>query len=412
MATNTLLTNDIILKEAMMELDNNLVVSKLCNREFEGSFGGAVKNGETIRLARPIRGQVRTGATMQAQDITEGREAFTVATQIGADLEFTSKDLTLSVDKFSERIIRPQMIAIANALDLAVMSELVNKTPNWVGTPGQTINSFADFAPAPQRLDELSVPSGRVAILSPADHWGLVGSFTGLYINPTAKSALERAKLPMVGDVDMYMSQNVITHTNGTWSGNSPVAEIDNGTLSTTYAASKDTWTMTIHIDGLTANTGTVLVGDVFTIENVYAVNTITGATLPWLREFTVRESVTADGTGDADVVISPPIITSGPYKTCNAAAVDGANITLKGAVNTVYPQNVVFHPDAVTLATPPMIKPQGAAWCEQRSYNGINLRLTQGYDIINDVPQWRFDLLYGTVAHQPWLSTRVSGAS
>jgi len=79
MATNTLLTNDIILKEGMMHLYNELVVSKLCNRQFEGEFGGGinggVKAGSTIRIARPIRGQVRTGATMAPQDITEGREA-------------------------------------------------------------------------------------------------------------------------------------------------------------------------------------------------------------------------------------------------------------------------------------------------------------------------------------------------
>jgi hypothetical protein len=216
----------------------------------------------------------------------------------------------------------------------------------------------------------------------------------------------------MIGNIDMYMSQNVVTHTNGSWSGGSPMAEIDNGTLSVTYATAKDTWTMTVHIDGLTASTGTANEGDVFTIENVYAVNTITGETLPWLREFVVRESVTADGSGDIDCVISPPIITSGPYKTCNSAAVDGANITLVGSVSTAYAQNLVFHPDAVTIAMPKMIKPQGAAWCESRSYEGLNLRLIQGYDITNDVPQWRFDMLYALKAHQPWLSTRASGAS
>lgn len=412
MATNTLITNDIVLKEAMMHLENNLVISKLCNRDFEPEFGKEVKNGDTIRIARPVRGQVRVGTTMQPQDITEGRDTLTVATQIGADLEFTSKDMTLSVDKFSERIIKPQMIALANYIDLAVMQELVDNCPNWVGTPGQTINSYADFALAPQRLDELSVPAGRVAILSPADHWGIVPTLAGTFIQGVNKTALERAKLPMIGDVDMYMSQNVVTHTNGTWSGGSPIAEINNGTLSTTYASAKDSWKMTISIDGLTANTGTVLKGDVLTIENVYAVNTITGATLPWLREFVVKTSVTANSSGQADVEISPPIITSGPYKTCNAAAVDGANITLKGSVNTGYASNIVFHPDAVTLAMPKMIKPQGAAWCEQRTYNGFSLRLIQGYDMTNDLPQWRFDCLYGTKAHQPWLATRVSGSA
>ncbi len=412
MATNTLLTNDIILKEAMMLLDNQLVVSKLCNRDFESEFGGPTKAGDTIRLARPIRGQVRTGATMVAQDITEGRETLAVATQIGADLEFTSKDLTLSVDKFAERILKPQMLALANNLDAAVMLELANKCPNWAGTPGQTINSFTDFALAPQRLDELSVPSGRVGILSPADYWGLVGSFTSLYINPTAKSALEKAKLPTVGDVDMYMSQNVQTHTNGVWSSAATLASINGGTLSTTYATAKDTWTMSLTVNGLTNSTGTVAVGDVITIASVFAVNTITGATLPWLREFTVRTAATADASGNVTVVISPPIITSGPYKTCNAAAASTAAIVLKGSVSTAYPMNMVFHPDAVTLAVVPMVKPQGAAWCETRNYNGINLRLVQGYDIVNDLPQWRFDLLYGVKAHQPWLATRIAGTA
>lgn len=410
---NSYLNNDVILKEGMRILENELALVQLVNRDFEPNFGQAVKNGDTIRIARPIKGVVRTGATMQVQDTTEGRETLTIATQLGADLEFTSKELTLNIDQLSERYLKPQLSALANHIDLLLMTELVNKTANWVGTPGQIVNSFTDFAPAPQRLTEMAVPmAGRVGVLSPADNWGLISSLAGGYNNDSAKSALEKAKLPRVGNVDLYESQNVITHTNGTWSGGTPIAEIDNGTLSTTYALAKDTWTQTIHIDGLTANTGTALVGDVFTIENVYAVNPVTGAQLSYLREFVVRESVTADATGDADLVISPPLITSGAYKTVNAAAVDGANITLKGAVNTAYTPSMVFHPDAITFAMPKMVIPQGAAWSEERTYKGLRLRLTQGFDMTNDVSGWRFDCLIGYKAHQPWLATRLSGTA
>lgn len=408
MATNTLLTNSIILKEAMMLLDNNLVITKLVNRDFEPNFGTETKNGESIRLARPIRGQVRTGATMQAQDITEGSETLAIVQQIGADLEFTSRDLTLSVDKFAERIIKPQMVSIANYLDGQLMTELSNKTYNWAGTPGNVINSYQDLALAPQYLDEMSVPRDRrVGILSPGDHWALVPNVAGLFIQDTAKTALTKAKLPMVGDLDMYMSQNVVTHTNGSW-GTTPV--LNNGTLSVTYATAKDTWTQTLTIAGLTNTTGTVAVGDVFTLAGVFAVNQITGATLDFLRQFTVRTGCTADGSGNGSIVVSPPIITSGAYKTCSAAPAGNATITIKGAASTAYKQNLVFHPDAITLAVPKMYKPQGAAWCETQSYEGLNLRLTQGYDIVNDIPQWRFDLIYALKAHQPWLSTRVSG--
>ncbi|MGZ3317257.1 MAG: P22 phage major capsid protein family protein [Isosphaeraceae bacterium] len=410
MATNTLVTNSIILKEGMMHLENNLVVSKLCNRDFESEFGGPVKNGQSIKIARPIRGQVRTGATMQAQDITEGSATFTVATQIGADLEFTSQDLTLSVDKFSERILRPQMIKLANQLDQAVMTELVNNTYNWVGTPGTQLTSFAGFAKAPQRLDQLAVPTDRrVCILGPTDYWGMLNNITGLYIADTAKSALERAKMPMLGGVDMYMSQNIIQHTNGTWSAGTAYTITGTG-LSASYSNVKDSWTFSTQINNLTATVGTVALGDVFTVSTVFAVNPITGTATPFLQQFTVVAAVTADSNGIASVTISPPPIVGGPYATVNTALAAGLNVTRAGSANTAYDQSVVFHPDAVTLAVPPLIKPQGAAWCDAASYEGFNLRLVQGYDITNDLPQWRFDLIYGVKCHQPWLSTRLSG--
>lgn len=415
MVANSLLTTDLLLSEALMHLDNELVLAQVCNRDYQQEFGGPMKPGDTIRIRRPVRGTVRTGAARVVQDVVEGRTTMTTATQIGADLDFSSVDMTLSVDKFSERYIKPQMVVLANEIDRALHTELVNNVWNWVGTPSQTINSFNDFAAGPLRLDLGSVPqTDRVAILSPTDHWGLLGSQTGLYISDVAKTALQRAKLGTYANCDVYMSQNVKTHTVGTWSGGSPIAEIDGGTLSTTYATAKDSWEMTIHIDGLTTTTGTVLQGDVFTIEGVYAVNVITGETLPHLQQFVVKEDVTADGGGDADVVISPPIITSGPYKTCSAAAVNDANIVPVGTVNTGYAQNIVMHKDAITLAVPPMFKPKGAGVgsVSVKTYKGISMRLIEGYDFNNDLAGWRFDLLYGVKATQPNLATRLNGAS
>lgn len=411
MVANTLLTTDLLLSEALMHLDNELVLAQMCSRDYEQEFGGPMKPGDTIRIRRPVRGTVRTGATRVVQDVVEGRTTMTTSTQIGADLDFSSVDMTLSVDKFSERYIKPQMVVLANNIDAALHTELVNKTWNWVGTPGQTINSFGDFSKGPLRLDQSSVPqSDRVAILSPDDYWGMLGSQTGLYISDVAKTALQKAKLGTYAGVDVYMSQNVQTHTNGTWA--TGTVEINNGTLSTTYASAKDSWTMTLSIDGLTATTGTITLGDVFTVENVYAVNVITGATQPYLQQFVVTASVAVNGSGQADVVVSPPIITSGPYKTCNAAAVDGADITFVGTKTTGYAQNLVFHKDAITLAVPPMFKPEGAAKCSVKTYKGISMRLIEGYDMTNDIAGWRFDILYGCKAIQPNLATRISGTA
>ncbi|HEX7971883.1 MAG TPA: P22 phage major capsid protein family protein [Thiobacillus sp.] len=410
MATNTLLTNDIILKEGIMHLTNNLVASKLINRDYEAEFGGSsAKNGATIRIARPIRGQIRTGATMQVQDVTEARTALTVGTQIGADLEFTSADLTLSVDKFSERVLKPQMIKLANYIDGLVVTELTNQAYNWVGTPGTALSSATAFFKAPARLDDLSVPTdSRVGLMCPTDFWGMAGGLTSLYLNDVAGSALKRAKLPMLGNVDAYMSQNVISHTNGSW-GTS--AQTITTTLSTTYASAKDTTylSMSTQIKNMAAS-GVVNAGDVFTISSVFAVNPITKNQLPFLQQFVVQTTVTASG-GVASITISPAIIASGPYQTVSNAAPDAGAITWVGSTSTTYTQSLCYHKDAATLAMPALQKPQGAAWSESRSYDGFNLRLVQGYDIVNDIQQWRFDCLVGVLAHQPNLITRVSGS-
>lgn len=408
--TNTLLTTDLILNEALYHLENELVISKLCNRDYEQQFGKPMRVGDTIRIRRPVRGTVRTGATMQTQDITEGRTALAVATQIGADIEVSSVDLTLKLPEFGERILRPQMIKIANQIDSDVYSELYKHCPNWVGTPGQTINSFADYALGPQRLDELAVPTNdRAGILSPADYWGTVGSVTALSADAPVRDALRRSSLGRYANTDTYMSQIVKAHTVGSW-GTSPT--VDQNTNFTTYAACKDTdyLSMTFLVDDLTNSTGTINAGDVFTIAGVYAVNPITGDTQDFLRQFVVITGATADSGGNASITISPAIITSGPYKTCSAAPADGDAITVKGSVSTSYRQNLVMHPDAVTLAVVPLVQPEGAVKVSQKSYKGLTMRLIQGYDMTNDLSQWRFDVLYGTKAIQPHLATRISG--
>jgi hypothetical protein len=413
-ATNTYAVNDIILKYGIMHFFNNLVSAKLVNRDYESKFGGSsAKNGATVRIARPIRGQVRTGATMQAQDITEGRTALTVATQFGADLEFTSEDLTLDVDQLSERILKPQMIRLANYVDDLIITELTNQAYNWVGTPGNTIDAASDFFKGPERLDNLGVPTdSRVGLLCPGDYWGLAGTLTGLYINDVATSALKRAKLPMMGNVDLYMSQNVLSHTNGQWAAQVTAMAITGSGLSTTYAAAKDSqyFVMSTQINGGTATTGDVNKGDVFHISGVFAVNPITKATQDFLQQFTIQADATADGSGIFSVSIAPAIITSGPYQTVSAAPVAGSAVTFKGSPGVTYKQSLCYHKDAATMAMPALQKPQGAAWCESKTYEGISLRLVQGYDMINDVQQWRFDGLIGVLAHNPGAITRVSG--
>lgn len=410
--TQNLLTIDIIAKEATMILDNNLVAAKSVYRGLESEFGDAkngFETGDTVSMRKPTDFTVRSGPTASAQEIKEGKVALTVDQQKGVDFSFTSKELTLSIGELSERVIKPAMIQLANQVDMDIMS-LYKDVPSWTGTPGQVINSFADFSKAPERLDELAVmQQDRTGVLSPADYWGMVGSQTGLYIEKAANDAYRMARLGMVGDVDTYMSQNVPTHTVGVATG-TPL--IQGASQNVTYLSVKDTYQQTLNTDGWTnSTTGILKQGDVFTVAGVYAVNPVTKAALPFLRQFVVKaDADSGASTGPAALTISPPIISSGAFQTVSAAPADNAAITVLGTGGTGYRQNLFFHKNAFAFVGVPMEMPAAVYNGSRQSYKGISIRLIPVYDSTNDIAGWRYDILYGVKAIDPRLATRGSG--
>lgn len=406
MATNTTLTADIIAKAAVMQLDNNLVMGKMVFRGYEEEFAKSINGyevGSTITIRRPMDFTVRNGAVMDVQNVTEGKLTMSVDKRKGVDFAFTSQDLTLNIKQLSDRVIRPAMIQLANQIDTDLMA-LYKDVPNWVGTPGQTVNSFADFAKAPERLDDLAVPQdGRCAVLSPTDYWGLLGSQTTLF-NDRINNSYRDGSLGMIGNVDTYMSQNVPAHTVG--SDVTTVTVNQSVTTSTiSYADVKDSMQQTITIAG-----GNLNAGDVFTIADVYEVNPVTKASTGTLKEFTVVSY--ASNT----LVFSPAIIWTGAFQTAAiASGVTDLNtkaITAKGTASTAYRQNMVFRKDAFALVTVPLVSPPGAVDVSRQSYKGINVRVIPVYDGTNDVSKWRLDVLYGVKTIDPRQAVRLSGTA
>lgn len=413
--SNTTLTADIIAAEAVGILDNNCVMGGLVYRGYEEDFSKKVNGytvGETISVRRPTDFTVRDGATAAIQDVVEGKFSIAVDKQKGVDFKFTSQDLSLQIKDLSERVIKPAMVQLANQIDRDLLA-LYKDVWNWVGTPGQTINSFSDFAKAPERLDLGAVPQeDRSAVLSPSDQWGMLGSQTALYMQDVAKDAYRRGKLGMIGNVDTYSSQNVQTHTTGTRDNTTPL--VKGASQSTTWAASKDNGTMSLNTDGWDSAC-TIKQGDVFTIDGVYAVNPVTKATLPHLQHFVVTADVTAHvtTTSTTTLTISPPIITSGAFQTVSAAPADDATITLiAGTASTGYSQNMVFHKNAFSLVMVPMVAPPGAVDVARKSMNGYSVRVIPYYDGTNDVSNWRLDVLYGVKTVDARLATRLSGTA
>lgn len=414
--SNTTLTADIIAKEAVMILENELVMGNLVYRGYEDEFSKNIngfKVGETVSIRRPTDFTVRDGKTAAIQDVVEGKIPVTVDKQKGVDFKFSSSDLTLQIGQLSERVIKPAMIQLANQVDRDLMAEYKN-IPGNVTIPSGGINSFADFALAPEYMDKTSVPQDdRYAVLSPADHWAMLGSSTALYMQDVAKDAFRKARIGRVGNVETYMSQNVPTHTTGDRTGTDLVdLTIVDGTF--TWAAVKDSTYITIHVDGLSGATATIKYGDTFTISDVYDVNPVTKETLGHLKKFVVMEDATGSSS-ETDLKIWPPIILSGAQKTCHLSTgtdINDNTVTWQGTASTGFVQNLFFHKNAFALTMVPLVKPPGAIDVARRTFKGVSVRVIPYYDGTNDDSNWRLDVLYGTDTIDPRLAVRASLAA
>lgn len=386
-----------------MQLKNSLVMGRKVHRDYAKEF---VKVGDTISIRRPVKFSVTDGATLVKQDVVEGKTTVSIDKRKHVAWSFDTQTMTLSIEEYSKRYIQPAMISLANQVDSDGCA-LAKNVWNWVGTPGQVINAFGDFAKGPERLDLGSVPQDmRHAVLSPSDKWGLLGQQTGLYMTGPATDAYRRGELGDIGGVDTAMDQNVYTHTVGAYAG---TPKINGANQDVTYLASKDTNSQSLITDGWSSGATTLNAGDVFTIDDVYAVNQRSGATLPHLQQFVVNATI-SDTAGAITMSISPAIITSGPYQTVSAAPANDADINMVGAASTGYAQNLVFHKNAFALVTRPLELPDGAAWKARESYDGLSLRIIKDYDITNDEEVCRIDMLYGWKAIYPELATRLSG--
>jgi hypothetical protein len=414
---NTTLTADIIAKAAVAVLDNELVMAKKVFRGYEEDITKKVNGyevGETLSIRKPADFTVRDGAVANSQNVTEGKTTITVDKRKGIDFKFTSQELTLDIKELKERVLKPAMVQLANQVDTDLHA-LYADVPNWVGTPGNVINSFADFAKAPQRLDENAAPmDGRCGVLSPEDNWGLIGNQTGLYVDSIAKPAYRKGTAGMIGNVDTYSTQNVATHTTGEFAG---TVKVDQSitTSTTTYDAVKDTNVQTIHIDGLTSATAALKKGDVFTIAGVYDVNPVTKARLGHLKMFTITADATA-ASNEVDVIVSPALIWTGAHKNVDVVStvtdLNNQDLTFVGTQSTNYRQNMVFCEKAFSLVTVPLVSPPGATDVGRQTYKGTSVRVIPVYDGISDESMWRLDLLYGVKTVDPRLAVRVSGSA
>jgi hypothetical protein len=405
--SNNILTSSVIAKEALTILENNLVFAKSINRKYEKEFAVDRKIGDTVTIRKPAQYTVRTGKTLSVQDHTEASTTVTVGTQKGVDVNFSSKELALDIGEFSDQVLKPQLAALANDIDLDCLTRAYQRVGNSIGTPGTTPSAYKTYLQAGQKMSEFAAPlTDRRMLVNPAAQVEILDGTKGLFQASSELADQYRdAQMGRGAGFDWLMSQNIPTHTVGPLGG----TPLTNG-VPTSGATS-------IATDGWTAAAAARLkAGDVVTFDGVYAVNPVSKVAMPFLKQFVVTEDISSTSGGAADVKIYPAMISTGTQKNVSALPADGAAVKIFGdpsaSAGKLSPANLAYHKDAFTLVTVDLPVPKGMDMAERMSSRklGLSLRFIRGFDITNDLYVSRFDILYGFGDLYPEWACRVQG--
>lgn len=400
---NNLLTINMITRKALEVLENNLVISRNVNRQYDDSFAvEGAKIGSSLRIRLPDRALVSNGASLVIQDDLEQSTTLNVTTQKHIGLQFTSAELALSLDDFSDRVLKPRISQLASAVD-ADLATVYTGFGNSVGTPGTTPATALALLQAQQKLNEMAAPmSPRYATVNPAANAGLVNGLAGYF--HAGDSITRQFKTGMMGENvlgfdEVNMSQSIVMHTCGTRTATG-------GTLSAAVTVEGST---TIAITGAGAN-ATVKAGDVFTVAGTNAVNPQTRQSTGSLKQFVVTADVTLSAGGAGNLTVAPIYSAGQALATVDVLPANGAAVVFVGASGTAYPQNMIYHKDAITLATADLLLPGGVDMAAREVHNGMSLRIVRQYNIATDVMPCRVDILYGYAAIRPELGCRLWG--
>ncbi|MFI4965813.1 MAG: P22 phage major capsid protein family protein [Caulobacterales bacterium] len=385
---NAILTPTAVTREALRVLHQKLNFVGSITREYDDSFARqGAKVGDTLKVRLPNQYTVRTGATLAAQDTTEATVDLKVQTQKGVDLNFTSVDLTLALDDFSERILEPAMAVLAANIEADAMT-MYRDVYNQADNQGQPASFTKVLQGRKILVDNLAPLNGRTCNLNTQDNVDLVDALKGLFNDQTTISKQNREGF-MGRTAGFDFMENTLwpSHPRSAAAG-----YLVNGASQTGAS--------------LTVNTGTgaPAQGDVFTIAGVFRVHPETKQSTGVLQQFVVGASATTTA-----FPISPGIVTSGPTQNVSGSPASGAALSFPGAASTNYGISMAYQKGAFAFASADMVMPRGVDFAAREAFDGVSMRIVRQYDINNDKFPCRLDVLYGFKTIRPQLACRLA---
>jgi hypothetical protein len=416
---NNLLTISKITNEALMVLENSLVFSSQVLRDYDSQFAvTGAKIGNTVNARKPARFIGTTGPNLNVEDFNETSVPVTLTTQFHVDTNFTTQDLALSLDMFSDRVLKPAIAAISNKIDRDGLVLAKNSIANTVGVAGTAPTGLLTYLTAGAYLDSEAAPRDRqrAVIIEPFTGAAIVDSLKGLFVPESQLTGQYREGLMGRDSAGMNwkMDQNVVSQTYGAWA--TTVGTLTANTTGAFTGSIATGWASTSTITLTNSQTLTLQQGDTFTIANVFGVNPQNRQSYGKLRSFVVTQAVTGTA-GTISVTVSPAIITGGQFQnvvvsaTSATATVTPFSIAATTATAVTSPQNILLHKNALTLACADLVMPEGVHFAGRAAskMNGLSIRIVRQYTINNDSIPTRLDVLYGWAQLYPELGCRIA---
>ena len=411
--SNNLLTISKITNEALMVLENELTFTGGVDRNYDDQFSvvGA-KIGQTVNVRRPGRFIGAVGPQLVVEDFNETSVPVTLSTQFQVSTQFTTQDLALSLDMFSDRVLKPAIATIANKMDRDGLIMAKNNTANIVGTAGTAPTGLITYLTAAAYLDSEGAPRDgrRSVVVEPFTSATIVDSLKGLFV-PNDKISSQYTKGLMgrdSGGMNWLMDQNVVSQTFGSYA----TATLScNVTTATGFLSSGWAYSSNITIGSATA-ASTLNQGDTFTIAGVYAVNPQNRQTYGnKLRSFVVQSTTAIGSGGTATVTVVPAVITAGQFQNVSITSTGSQTVTPFNNTGVVSAQNILMHKNAFTLACADLELPEGVHFAGRASDSeiGLSIRVVRQYTINNDSIPTRLDVLYGWAPLYPELACRIA---
>jgi len=377
--SNTILTPTAVTREALRVLHQKCTFLGSINRQYDASFAKTgAKIGDSLKIRLPNQYTVRTGMNMSAQDTTESSTTLQVATVKGVDLNFTSQELTLSLDDFSKRILAPAMSVLAANIEADVLSNVIKDVYQSADNVAAAI-TLANVLGARKKLQDSLTPDDgqRTCLLRTQDNVSLVDALKGLF--QSAPSISEQYRDGVMGHAvgfDFAETTQLSTQARGA------------GASYQTNGANQTGATITVG-----TGTGLVDVGSIITIAGVNRVHPETKADTGVLMQFVVTSN---NGTNATSLGISPAIVASGAGQNVTNAAATAKAVTILGTASTPYGQSLAYHKDAFTFATADLTMPEGVDFAAREVQDGISMSIVRQFAISDRTFPCRLDVLYG----------------